>query len=86
MDMISKTLGILGAASLLVGASAAAAQSAAPLSLAQSPAARGGAEVSGASDIRGDAKWILGGIALALLVWGVIELLDDDEQDFPNSP
>jgi hypothetical protein len=86
MHMISKMLGLLGAASLLAGSGAAAAQSAAPLSVAQSPAARSGAEVSNANAITGDAKWVVGAIALALLIWGAIELLGDDDEAFPNSP
>jgi hypothetical protein len=84
--MISKLLAALGAASLLVGGSAAAAQSAAPLSLAQSPAVRAGAGLSDPNEIRGSAKWILGAIALGLIIWGAIELLDDDDEAFPTSP
>jgi hypothetical protein len=82
--MISKMLGLAGAASLLVAGSAVSAQTAEPSALAG--AVRSGAELSSASAIRGDAKWILGGIALALIVWGAIELLDNGPEDFPNSP
>jgi hypothetical protein len=84
--MISKMLAVLGAASMLAGASAAAAQTAAPLSLAQSPAARAGAEAGEANQLEGTALWIVGAIALALIIWGVIELLDDGTNAMPASP
>jgi hypothetical protein len=84
--MISKMLGMLGAASLLAGASAAAAQSAAPLSLAHSPAARAGAQTGDSGKLEGTGLWIVGGIVLALVIWGVIELIDDEDEAFPNSP
>jgi hypothetical protein len=84
--MRSTMLAMLGAASLLAGASAAAAQSAAPLSLANSPTVRAGADPSDANAIRGTARWILGAIVLGLVVWGAIELLGDDEEAFPASP
>ena len=84
--MISKVLGMVGAVSLLAGASAAAAQPAAPLSVAQSPAARAGADAAEANALEGTALWIVGGIALALVIWGVIELLDDGTNAVPASP
>jgi len=84
--MISKLLGMAGAAALLVSSGAAAAQAAAPLSLANAPAVRAGADLSETSDIRGSARWILGAVVVALVVWGLIELLDDDDEAFPNSP
>jgi hypothetical protein len=84
--MISKMLGMLGAASLLVAGGAASAQSAEGLSLAGSPAVRAGADLAGANEIRGSARYILGAIALALIVWGAIELLDNDDEAFPVSP
>ena len=84
--MISKFLGMLGAAALLAGGSAAAAQSAAPLSVAQSPAARAGAEAAETNALEGTGLWIVGGIALALIIWGVIELLDDGTNAVPASP
>jgi hypothetical protein len=84
--MISKMLAMLGAASLLAASSAAAAQSAAPLSLANSPAARSGAQAGDANRLDGPGLWIVGGIVVALVIWGVIELIDDDDEAFPNSP
>jgi hypothetical protein len=86
--MLSRTLGALAAASLLAG-SAAAARPAAPLSLAGSPAAlRAGADLedSGALDRRGVGIYIIGAVALGLIIWGIIELTSDDEEDFPTSP
>jgi hypothetical protein len=84
--MISKLLGIMGAAALLVSSGAAVAQSAASLSLANAPAVRAGADLSAPSEIRGSAKWILGAIVIGLLIWGAIELLDNDDEAFPASP
>ena len=75
--VISRTLAAVAAASLIFGTSAAAAQSAAPTS---APAVeRAGADVADASELRGTTGWIIGAIALALLVWGAIELFDDNE-------
>jgi hypothetical protein len=82
--MLSKKIAALAAASLLSMSSAAVAQTAAPLSVAQSPAVeRAGADVAGASELRGTTGWIIGAIALGLLIWGAIELLDNDD---PSSP
>ena len=81
--MISRTLAALAAASLVFGSSAAMAQSAAPLGVGNSPAVeRAGADADSASELRGTTGWIIGAIALALIIWGAIELLDDD----PDSP
>jgi hypothetical protein len=78
--MLSRTLAVLAAATLVFGSSAAVAQSAQPLSLANAPAVeRAGADVAGASELRGTTGWIIGAIALGLIIWGAIELLDDDE-------
>ena len=87
--MISRTLGILAAASLLGAGSAAAAGPAAPLSLAGSPAAAragGGVEDSGALDRRGIGVYIIGAVVLGLIIWGILELTGDDEHSFPTSP
>ena len=83
--MHSKIVGILAAASLLGGAGAAA-QSAAPLSLADSPAiTRAGADADGASELRGG-RWVLAAAVVALVIWGAIELLGDNDEAFPASP
>ena len=85
--MLPRTLAILAAASLVGAGSVAAAQPAAPLSLANAPAlARAGAGMDDAEALRGSARWIIGAIVLALVVWGVIELTSDGERDFPVSP
>lgn len=73
--MASKVLAPLVALSLLAGSSVAAAQvsQSAP---AAAPARAGAPQ--GDSQLRGTTGWIIGAIALALVVWGVLELLDDE--------
>jgi DNA-binding transcriptional regulator YdaS (Cro superfamily) len=81
--VISRTFAALAAAALVFGSSAAMAQSAAPLSVGNAPAIeRATADTSSESELRGRGRWIIYAIALALIVWGAIELLDDD----PDSP
>lgn len=83
--MVSKTTTALLAALSLSISGTAAAQSAAPLSLAASPLAqRAGADLDEASDLRGPGLWIAGAVVLGLIVWGIIELTDDEEA-FPVS-
>lgn len=84
--MISKTFAALAAVALVAGSSAAAAQTAQPLSIANAPAVdRAGAELTDSGELgsRGYGIYIIGAIALALIIYGAIELLGDDE---PNSP
>ena len=82
--MISRTLAAVAAASLLFGTSAAAAQTAAPLGLGNAPAVeRAAADAENASQLRGTTGWIIGAIALGLIIWGAIELFDDDEPESP---
>lgn len=82
--MISKKIAGLAAASLLAMSSAAAAQTAAPLSLVQSSAVqRAGTSAERTNELRGTTGWIIGAIALALIIWGAIELLDDDDSESP---
>ena len=84
--MISRTLAALAAISMLGAGGAAAAQSAAPLSLASSPAlTRAAAGLEDSSELRGPTKWILGAVVLGLVIWGIIELLGDDDEAFPVS-
>jgi len=76
--MLSKSLAAVSALALVLGSSAAAAQTGvAPVSapVAQSE----GSDLSG----RGAGIYIIGAVVIALLIWGAIELLDDDE---PSSP
>ena len=82
--MISRTLAAVAAAALVLGSSAAVAQSAQPLSLNNSPAVeRAGADVTGASELRGTTGWIIAAVALALIIWGAIEIFDDDDPESP---
>lgn len=79
--MLSKKLAAIVAASLISASSAAVAQSAQPLSLANSPVAqRAAANTAGANDLdrRGYGIYIIGAIALGLIIWGIIELTKDD--------
>ena len=81
--MLSKKMTALAAISLVTASTAAAAQSPAP---GQTPAVeRAGTEAQGSNELRGGTVWILGAIVLGLLIWGAIELLNDDE-DAPTSP
>ena len=76
--MISRNLAAVAAAALVFGTSAAVAQSAAPLG--QAPAVeRVGAETESAGELRGTTGWLIGAIALALIIWGALELFDDDD-------
>jgi len=83
--MFSKTLRIIAAASLLTASSVAIAQSEAPGAVAIE---RAGAVVDGESELRGRGAgiYIIGAIALGLIIWGIIELTSDDDDDFPTSP
>ena len=64
-------------------ASAALALSLSPIAAQAAPAARTSAPVAESEELRGTTLWVVAAIALALIVWGVIELTDDDE---PQSP
>ncbi len=85
--MLFKKIAGVAAASLLMASSAAVAQSAQSLSVADSPAVRASANADGASRLdggEGATIYIIGAIVLGLVIWGAIELLDDDEG--PESP
>jgi hypothetical protein len=86
IDMRAKYLAAIAAISLITAGSAAAAQTARPLSLANSPAARASAGASDESNLdrRGYGIYIVGAVVLALVVWGIIELTKND--DNPHSP
>jgi len=79
--MLSKKLSALVAISMLTASSAAVAQTAQPLSLANSPALSGAAmSDAGALDSRnGIGIYLIGAVVLGLIVWGVIELTKSDE-------
>ena len=72
--MVSKKILALAALSLVTASSAATAQSARPLSLANaSEVQRAGAEMRGESDFLRRSGWILGILALGILVFVVVE-------------
>ncbi|WP_114954345.1 hypothetical protein [Sphingosinicella terrae] len=77
-----KPLAALAAISLVVGSSAATAQSVAP---AAPVVDRAGAQSDEANELFGGSTiLIIGAVVLALAIWGIIELTDDDEE--PVSP
>jgi len=81
--MVSKKLAALAALSMMTASSAAVAQSAASLSLAEAPAARAGAELQDANDIRGG--FILPAIAIIAIIVAVILLTGGGDGE-PASP
>jgi len=82
--MISKSVVALAALSLVAGSTAAAAQSAAPLSLANSPEIqRASAETQGESEFLRRSGWLLGVVALGILVFVILESSKDNA--LPNS-
>jgi hypothetical protein len=83
--MLPKPLHALAALSLVGASSAAVAQSAAPLSLAYAPAAAQPASPGEAGELHGPVLWIGGLVVLGLAIWGLTELLDDEDA-FPVSP
>jgi hypothetical protein len=76
--MISKKVAALAALSLVAGSSAASAQSAAALSLANSPAAQR-AEVDSQSEsaFLRHSGWILGLVALGILAFVIVQASKD---------
>ena len=84
--MLSKKMSALVAVSVLSASSAAVAQTAQPLSLANAPVAQAfSPNQAGALDSRnGFGIYIIGAIVLGLIVWGVISLTDNNNG--PASP
>ena len=80
--MSFKKIAAIAAMSLLTVSNAAVAQSAQPLSVAPA-VARSGADLQGSNELRGTTGWIIGAVALALIIWGAIELFDDDDPESP---
>lgn len=66
-----------------ITASAALALTVAPIAAQAAPAVRTAAPVAESEELVGTTMWIVAAIALGLVVWGIIELTDDDE---PASP
>ena len=66
-------------------ASAALALGLAPISAqaAQATAMRNSADLQQSEKLEGTTLWIVGAIALGLIIWGIIELSDDDGPDSP---
>ena len=85
--MLSKKLAAIAAVSLITASSAAVAQSAQPLSLNHSPAARASAVPRARTDLdrRGVGIYIVGAVVLGLIIWGIIELTKDDGSAQPVS-
>jgi hypothetical protein len=84
--MLSKKLSALVAISVLSASSAAVAQTAQPLSLANAPFAHAAApdQASALDNRNGIGIYIIGAVILGLIVWGVIELTKGDGS--PSSP
>ena len=68
-----------------VFAAAALALAVSPLAVQASPADRSGAEIE-AESLWGTTLWIVAAIALGLIIWGVLEILDNDTNAVPLSP
>jgi len=84
--MLSKKLSALVAISVLSASSAAVAQTAQPLSLANAPAMQALPTQANALDSRnGIGIYLIGAVVLGLIVWGVIELTNNDD-DNATSP
>jgi hypothetical protein len=85
--MRARYLAAIAAISLISTGSAAVAQTAQPLSLANSPAVRAGAGTADESslDRRGYGIYVVGALVLGLIVWGIIELTNNNN-DMPSSP
>lgn len=82
---LKKPKGIIVMLRNAITAAAALALTAAPIVAQAAPQelSRAGAELGEFEEIRGTTMWIVAAIALALIIWGGIELLDDNE---PSSP
>lgn len=86
--MRSNRLAALAAISLVIGSSAVSAQVSptAQPTAASASVQRAAAPLSDSNELRGTTGWILGAIAVGLIIWGALELFGDDEDDAPVSP
>lgn len=68
-----------------ISASAALALAAAPIAAQAAPSElpRTGAEVGESEELVGTTMWIVAAVALGLIIWGIIELTDDNEPESP---
>jgi hypothetical protein len=80
IDKMKKIVSAVAAAALLSAAPAVAQATAAPV-----PATETG-QGSAQFDEMGPAVWILGAVAVGLAIWGIVELVDDDDEEEPVSP
>ena len=80
--MARKLLTMVAAAALAVGSTAA--QAAAPLSVANSPAARASANMDDTSDLRGSTAPVFIGLILAVLLIAIV--VGDNRNEVSNSP
>ncbi len=74
--MRSTRLAALAALSMIVGSTAAVAQSAAPQTISVGETAEGSSELDGRNGI---GIYLIGAVVIGLIVWGVIELTKNDE-------
>ena len=65
-----------------ITASAALALTLAPIAAQAAPQeiSRVGSDVGATEEVRGTTMWIVAAIALGLIVWGIIELTDDNAE------
>jgi hypothetical protein len=85
--MLSKKMSALVAISVLSASSAAVAQTAQPLSLANAPTTQAAVspnQVSALDSRNGIGIYVIGAVVLGLIVWGIIELTKSDKG--PASP
>lgn len=82
--MLSKKLSALVAISVLSASSAAVAQTAQPLSLANAPTTQAAVSSNALDSRNGFGIYVIGAVVLGLVIWGVISLTDNN--DSPSSP
>jgi hypothetical protein len=82
--MLSRKMSALVALSLMTASTAAVAQTAAPLSIANAAPAGVATDANELDSRNGFGIYIIGAVVLGLIVWGVIELTKSD--DGPASP
>jgi hypothetical protein len=68
-----------------IAASAAIALTLAPIAAQAAPQelSRTGAAVGESEELVGTTMWIVAAVALGLIIWGIIELTDDNEPESP---
>jgi hypothetical protein len=74
---------VFASAALSLALAPIAAQAASQDLSAPSAVSRTGSIAGEAEELRGKTLWIVGAIALGLIIWGIIELSDDDEPESP---